>query len=68
MATTNPRQEARSLIDTEAVSLFELWLKYWAEGGRGDETELDAFIYGVPVLDDFDEVILGWAVEDLSAP
>lgn len=68
MTAQNPRQEARSLIAAEAVSLFDLWLKYWAEGGRGDEMELDAFINGVPVLDYFDEVILGWAVKDLSAP
>ena len=67
MTAENPRQEARSLIDAEAVSLFDLWVKYYAEGGRGDEMELDAFIHGLPLLDDFEEVVLGWAVEDLSA-
>lgn len=66
MSVENPRMQARSLIDTEAVSLFDLWLSYWAEGGQGGEMELDAFICGVPLLGDFDEVILGWAVEQLS--
>ncbi|MFC8525357.1 hypothetical protein [Pseudarthrobacter sp. NPDC057230] len=65
MVIENPRQKAQSLIDTAVVSLFELWMKYWGEGGRGGEMELDAFIRGVPLLDDFDEVILGWALEEL---
>lgn len=63
MTTNNPRHEAQFLIGADAVSLFDLWLKYWGEGGQGDELELDAFIHGVALLDDFDEVILGWAVD-----
>ncbi|MEW1808392.1 hypothetical protein [Pseudarthrobacter sp. NPDC080039] len=68
MSVENPRSRARSLIDADDVSLFDLWLGYWAEGGQGGEMELDAFIRGIPLLDDFDEVILGWAVEQLSVP
>ncbi|MEW1805920.1 hypothetical protein [Pseudarthrobacter sp. NPDC080039] len=33
---------------------------------QGSEMELDAFIRVVPILNDFDEVILGWAVEQFS--
>ncbi|MDQ0769325.1 hypothetical protein QF031_002074 [Pseudarthrobacter defluvii] len=68
MASTDSLQEACSLLEAGDVSLLHLWLLYWGQGGNADLTELDAFIHGVPLLDDMDAAILGWALEALSAP
>lgn len=47
--------------------MWLLWLRYWANGGSGQEWELDAFIHGLPVLEEYDLKLLGWAIEDLTA-
>jgi hypothetical protein len=63
----DPRCAAKELLATPGVELWLLWLRYWANGGSGQEWELDAFIPGLPVLEEYDLKLLGWAVEDLSA-
>lgn len=65
MPLADPGLEARILLDSGDVTLLELWALYWGQGGRVDPTELDAFIYGVPLLEDFEVRILGWALEPL---
>ena len=64
---TDAGLEARALVDSGAVSLIDLWALYWGEGGRACPLELDAFIHGIPLLEDFDVSILGWALEPLLA-
>lgn len=68
MPLADPALEARILVDSGALSLFELWLHFWGEGGQVGEMELDAFIHGIPMLQDFDVTILGWALEPLLPP
>jgi hypothetical protein len=65
MHLADPGLEARTLLASGDVSLIQLWVLYWGQGGRVGPTELDAFIYGVPLLEDFDVSILGWALESL---
>jgi hypothetical protein len=65
MSSGNPQQEARYLLESGDVSLLQLWLLYWGQGGRADEVELDAFLYGIPLLDCDEAQILGWALEPL---
>lgn len=62
-----PGLKARALVDSGDVSLLELWTMYWGQGGGAGPLELDAFIHGVPLLDDFDVSILGWALEPLTS-
>jgi len=52
-------------MEHDVVTLEELWIRYWANGGAGDEQELDAYLHGALQPDAFDVVIIGWAVEDL---
>lgn len=61
----DPRGTARSLMEQHVVTLEELWLRYWANGGGADEQELDAYVNGALVPEPFDVVIIGWALEDL---
>lgn len=63
----DPRCAAGELLATPGAELWLLWLWYWANGGGGQEWELDAFIHGLPVLEEYDVKILHWALEDLSA-
>ncbi|MCU1565335.1 MAG: hypothetical protein JWQ56_272 [Pseudarthrobacter sp.] len=63
----DPRCAAKELLATPGVELWLLWLRYWANGGSGQEWELDAFIHGLPVLEEYDLKLLGWAIEDLNA-
>lgn len=61
------QQAAYDLVENGEVSLLHLWLLYWGEGGNAGEVELEAYIHGIPLLDGFEEEILGWALEPLLA-
>jgi hypothetical protein len=63
----DPRGAARELLAISGDDLWLLWLRYWANGGNGQEWELDAFIHGLPVLEEYDLKLLGWAIEDVNA-
>lgn len=65
MPSADAGLEARTLLDSGDISLLELWALYWGQGGRVGPTELDAFIYGIPLLEDIDVSILSWALEPL---
>lgn len=46
MGRGDSRRQARSLIETDAVSLAEVWIRYWGQGGNADLLELDASFMG----------------------
>jgi hypothetical protein len=46
----DPRSVARGLLENEDVSLTELWIFYWGNGGDAGIFELDAFIHGAQQL------------------
>jgi len=65
LSGSDPRQEARGLLESGEVCLLHLWILYWGQGGSADEMELDAFISGIPLLNSTEVAILGWALEPL---
>ncbi|WP_251036699.1 hypothetical protein [Arthrobacter sp. ISL-28] len=48
------------------ITLEDLWVQYWANGGCAKEEELDAYLNGVLEPDAFELAVLGWALEDLA--
>jgi hypothetical protein len=63
----DPRQEARSLIKQNIISLEGLWLRYWGQGGNADPFDFDAFLYEIQEPAQFELAVLAWAMEDLEA-
>lgn len=55
---------ARALLEQGVLSLGELWLYYWRNGGDAEEIELDAFINGIEVLTALDLEVLACALDD----
>lgn len=64
----NPRETALKLIQHHVITLDDLWMQYWANGGSAMEFELDAFLNGAFELCPFDNTVVAWALEDLNAP
>lgn len=63
----DPRETARTLIEQQAISLEDLWVRYWANGGSFQPFEFDAYLNGAQRSDPFELKILIWAMEDLNA-
>ena len=63
MNNSDARRQAKRWLDSGRLSLAMLWLQYWGQGGNAGIWELDAFIHEALVLDDYDNAILGWALE-----
>ena len=60
----DPRVTARWLVEQHVLTLEELWVRYWANGGRAGEQELDAYVYGALEPYPLQVAIIGWALED----
>jgi hypothetical protein len=58
------RSRARDLIATSKMSLEEIWLSYFSVGGNAGPFEMEAFIYGIDVLDQIDLMLLELALTD----
>jgi hypothetical protein len=41
-----PRLAARNLVDQDGFALWELWVRYWGNGGDAQLMEFDAYIHG----------------------
>lgn len=52
------------LLEQGVLSLAELWLYYWRNGGDAGEMEFDAFINGIEVLAPLDLEVLACALDD----
>lgn len=61
----DPRQRARTLIAQRAITLLDLWVRYWANGGSAKLFELDAYINCIQEPDPFELRVLEWALEDM---
>jgi hypothetical protein len=42
----DPRKKARALIEQRAITLEDLWARYWANGGTFHPFEFDAYLNG----------------------
>ena len=60
----DPRTRARDLIATTEMSVEEIWLSYFSVGGNAGPFEMEAFIYGIDVLDQIDLMLLERALTD----
>lgn len=63
----DPRQAALHMLQQNETDVFTIWLRYFANGGNADELDFEAYIYGLVDMDEYDALILSWAVEDVSA-
>ncbi|MCY1199390.1 hypothetical protein D9M72_107920 [compost metagenome] len=63
-SSIDPHTLARELLERHVLSLGELWLYYWRNGGNAGEMELDAFIYGIEVLAPLDLALPASALDD----
>ena len=62
----NPSERALKLIEQQAITLDELWIQYWANGGNARPFELEAFLYAAYELCPFENTIIAWALKDLK--
>lgn len=60
----DPRLLAKALLQQGELSLAELWLYYWRNGGDAEEMEFDAFINGIEVLAPLDLDVLACALDE----
>ncbi len=58
------QSRARDLVATSEMSLEEIWLAYFSVGGNAGPFEMEAFIYGIDVLDQIDLMLLERALTD----
>jgi len=62
----DPRGTALGMVQQDHVSIDCLWLRYFANGGDADPLDFEAYVYGLLELDEYDDLILSWAVEEVS--
>ncbi|MCF3141103.1 hypothetical protein LRQ04_17780 [Paenarthrobacter sp. AR 02] len=65
-AAMDPRQSARNLLQREAITLEQLWIKYWAEGGNATPVELDAYVHDALEPHEFELTLIAWAMEGMQ--
>lgn len=58
------RSRARHLVASSEMSLEEIWLSYFSFGGNAGPFEMEAFIYGIDLLGQFDLMLLELALTD----
>lgn len=56
------------MIEQDEANVYELWLRYYANGGNASEFEFEKFVYGVDEPSALDLDLLGFAIEELQAP
>lgn len=59
----DPRRTARAMIEQQTITLDDLWVRYWANGGSAHAFEFDAYLNGAQELDPFELKILAWSLE-----
>jgi len=59
------RRAARNGLDDGNFTLLDLSLGFWANGGRAEAWDLDAFIYGLMTLSGSEIFVLAWTLEEL---
>lgn len=62
----DPRRTAQTLLDRGEISVGELWLRYWANGGDAQPFEFEAYIHEMYELRAIDQEVLALAMEDLE--
>lgn len=62
----DPRLAARALLDHSDLDLWDLWLKYLANGGCATSFEFEAFLQGVREPSTLDLELLAFAIADLN--
>lgn len=55
------------MVQQDRTSIENLWLRYFANGGNAGPLDFEAYIYGLLDPDEYDALILFWAVEEVSA-
>ena len=61
----DPRFAALALVECSAVSVADLWVKYFAKGGDADSVEFEAYLYGLLDPGRHDALILSWVVDEV---
>jgi hypothetical protein len=59
------RRAARNGLDDGNLTLLDLSLRFWANGGHAEALDLDAFIYCLKTLSGTDMLVLAWTLEEL---
>jgi hypothetical protein len=62
----DPRLVAQTMTLQDPDCREDLWLQYWANGGKAGRFEFDAYLHILGEWDAFELEILVWAIEDLS--
>lgn len=62
----DPRLAARSLIAQDRFALWQLWLRYWGNGGNAQLMEFDAYIHGTYERSTIDLGMLALTLEELG--
>ena len=63
----DPRREALEMVQQDKTSIDLLWLRYFANGGNAEPLDFEAYIYGLLDPDEYDPLVLSWAIEDITA-
>jgi hypothetical protein len=58
---------ALKLIEQQAITLDELWIQYWANGGNARPFEPETFLHCAYELCPFDHTIIAGALKDRKA-
>lgn len=61
----DPRQSARNLLNRDTISLEDLWIRYWGQGGNASPLELDAYVHEALRPQPFELDLISWAIEEL---
>jgi len=56
------------MVQQDKTSIDHLWLRYFANGGNADPVDFEAYLHGLLDADEYDTLILSWALEDVSGP
>lgn len=62
----DPRRTARHLLGRGGISVGELWLRYWGDGGDAEPFEFEAYIHGMHELRAIDHYLLALVMEELE--
>jgi hypothetical protein len=62
----DPRLAARNMIAQDGFVLWELWLRYWGNGGNAQLMEFDAYIHGAYECAAVDLEILALTLEEFG--
>lgn len=64
----DPRLTTRNKIEHDETDVYDLWLRYVANGGNASALEFESFLYGLNEPSALDLDLLGLAVEEVQSP